>query len=283
MGKRKTSGGLKAQKRKVRRGSASRTARGRKPAPRTAAAAKIRILVADDQPIDRKGMTALLQSVPDFDVVAESSQAEDAARRCRELSPSIVILALRLPAPEGRTALSVIRSSSPETPVLALAERGEGHCMVLNPPRSGHAPPRENGVDCAYGTDCLQLAVAEGATGTIRRSADPEELFRAVRIVASGKAWYESGTAASIMRHALARQKERPALSQREMEVAGLIADGRSNKEISQALKISEPTVKKHVGHILTKLQLQDRLQIGLYIARNPLVLRPPGRLAPGP
>jgi DNA-binding NarL/FixJ family response regulator len=292
MGASKAWNGRKSQKRKVRPGyPAARVARGRNPIPRAvknrrsaATPARIRILVADDQPIDRKGMAALLQSVADFEVIAESAQAEDASRRCQELSPSIVILALRLPAPEGRTALSVIRSSSPETPVLALAERGEGHCMVLNPPRSGHVPPRENGIDCAYGTDCLQLAVVEGATGTIRRSADPEELFRAIRTVASGKAWYESGTAASIMRHALAgHDKEgQPALSQREMEVAGLIADGRSNKEIAQALKISEPTVKKHVGHILMKLKLQDRLQIGLYIARNPLVLRRQGSLALG-
>jgi DNA-binding NarL/FixJ family response regulator len=278
MGERKVSRRHKTPKpkgRKIHR--ASPAARGRNSAP--GAGPKIRILIADDKPIDRRGLTALLQSVPDFEVIAESSQAEDAARRCRALSPSVVILALGLPAPEGRTALSVIRSQSPETPVLALAERGEGHCMVLNPPRAGQIPLRENGVDCTYGTDCLQLAVHEGATGTIRRSADPDELFRAVRTVASGKAWYESGTAASIMRHALARgeNEEQPPLSQREMEVAALIADGRSNKEISQALTISEPTVKKHVGHVLAKLKLQDRLQIGLYIARNPLALRRQG------
>jgi DNA-binding NarL/FixJ family response regulator len=283
MGESEASSGRKAAKLNVRVGNpASHAARGRKSAPR--AAAKIRILIADDQPIDRKGLTALLQSVRDFEVIAESSQAEDAARRCRALSPSVVILALHLSAPVGRTALSVIRSLSPETPVLALAERGEGRCMVLNPPRTGQVAPRENGTDCAYGTDCLQLAVYEGATGTIRRSADPEEFFRAIRTVASGKAWYESGTAASIMRHALARgeREGQPPLSQREMEVAALIADGRSNKEISQALKISEPTVKKHVGHVLAKLKLQDRLQIGLYIARNPLVLRRQVRSALG-
>ena len=283
--KRKVAAGRKPNKRKTlaARGSVRRkvSARGTKLRVRTTGrkattVSKIRILIADDQPIDRLGLGSLLRSVPDFEVIAESSHAEDAARLCRALSPSLVILALRLPAAQGKTALSVIRSQAPETPVLALAERGEGHCMVLNPPRTGQAPPRENGVDCAYGTDCLQLAVHEGATGTIRRSADPEELFKAVRTVASGKAWYESGTAASIMRHALATSESEgpPALSQREMEVAGLIAEGRSNKEISQTLSISEPTVKKHVGHILVKLKVQDRLQIGLYIARNPLVLR---------
>jgi DNA-binding NarL/FixJ family response regulator len=249
--------------------------RSSSPAKRSALS-KIRILIADDQPIDRHGLASLLRSVPDFDVVAESSQAEEAARACVEHGASVVILALRLPAADGKTALSVLRARVPGTPVLALAERGEGHCMVLNPPRAGQSPPRENGRDCAFGTDCLQLAVHEGATGTIRRSADPSELFEAIRTVASGKAWYESGTAASIMRHALAEAKGegQPPLSEREMEVASLISEGRSNKEISQRLTISEPTVKKHVGHILLKLKVQDRLQIGLFVARNPLVLR---------
>ena len=81
------------------------------------------------------------------------------------------------------------------------------------------------------------------------------------------------------MRHALSPQHESHshALSSRELDVAELISVGRSNKEIAQALGISEPTVKKHVGHILDKLGLQDRLQVGLYVARNPLVLQPNG------
>jgi DNA-binding NarL/FixJ family response regulator len=236
---------------------------------------KIRIFLADNQPIDRVGMAALLHSQPDFEVVGEASTADDAAKQCKELLPSVAILALRLPAPQGMTALGIIRAKAPEIRILAVAERGEGTCMVLNPPRSGRLPeqPAHNG--CSTGTDCLQLAVVQGATGTIRRSAEAEELFRAVRTVASGMAWYEAGTATAIMRHALARHGDghHPSLSDRETEVAELISDGRSNKEIAQALSISEPTVKKHVGHILTKLKLQDRLQVGLYIARNPLVL----------
>jgi DNA-binding NarL/FixJ family response regulator len=132
---------------------------------------------------------------------------------------------------------------------------------------------------CSQGTDCLQIAVAEGASGTIRRSADPEVFFHAIRTVSSGNAWYEAGTASAIMRHALSPQHESHshALSSRELDVAELISVGRSNKEIAQALGISEPTVKKHVGHILDKLGLQDRLQVGLYVARNPLVLQPMG------
>ena len=238
---------------------------------------KIRILVADQNTMDRSGLTSLLSGVPDFQVVGEAVTAQEAVRRCHDSSPSVILLALQLPAPEGGTALSTLRAAMPKTPILAIAERSEGQCMVLNPPRSGRfAPLGGDTPQCTSGTDCLQLAVMEGATGTIRRSAEPDELFRAIRTVASGQAWYESGTASAIMRHALAYQGSvrRANLSDRETEVAELISDGRSNKEIAQALNISEPTVKKHVGHILGKLRLQDRLQIGLYVARNPLVLR---------
>lgn len=239
---------------------------------------RIRILIADDLPMDRSGMAAILGSQPDFEIIGETSSTIEAAKLARELKPSVVILALRLEPMEGRTPLAAIHTASPETPILAVAERSEGNCLVLNPPGSRRTDTAQPQLVCSTGTDCLQLAVAEGATGTIRRSATPEELFRAVRIVASGSAWYESGTATAIMRHALAGNGSTNAtapLSSRELQVAELISAGRSNKEIATALDISEPTVKKHVGHILEKLGLQDRLQVGLYVARNPLVLQP--------
>jgi DNA-binding NarL/FixJ family response regulator len=272
----KTSGGSASGGRKGSKKSAA--ARRRKPAsrPEGSSRTKVRILLADHQPIDRAGMIAMLQTQPDFVVVGEASSAEEAVRRCRELEPSVTVLALHLPTGEDATALAHIRAHVPNVPILAIAERGEGTCLVLNPPRSGRLAETSDVNGCSTGTDCLQLAVVQGATGTIRRSAEAEELFRALRTVASGKAWYEAGTATAIMRHALARPGDgaRPSLSDRETEVAELIAAGRSNKEIAQALNISEPTVKKHVGHVLGKLKLQDRLQIGLYVARNPLILR---------
>lgn len=243
---------------------------------------RVRIILADDYPMDRAGMLSILRSQPDFEIVGEASSVREAGAMCREMNPSVLILAMRLQATEGRTPIASVHAVSPETPVLAIAERAEGHCLVLNPPGSkrtdatGQLPST-----CTQGTDCLQLAVAEGATGTIRRSATPEELFRAVRTVASGNAWYEAGTATAIMRHALAGNGSGAAgsapapLSGRELEVAELIAAGRSNKEIGSILNISAPTVKKHVGRILEKLGLQDRLQVGLYVARNPLVLQP--------
>jgi len=238
---------------------------------------RVRIVIADDLPMDRAGLASMLRSQPDFEIVGEVSTTKEAAKICRDRSPSLLILALRLEAGGGRTPIGEIHAASPKTPVLAVAERGEGHCLVLNPPRTHASKLALAPAACAMGTDCLQLAVSEGATGTIRRSASPDELFRAVRAVAAGTAWYEAGTATAIMRHALAGRDEESdmgQLSSREMEVAELIAAGRSNKEIGSALTISDPTVKKHVGRILKKLGLLDRLQVGLYVARNPLILR---------
>jgi DNA-binding NarL/FixJ family response regulator len=237
-------------------------------------------LVADDQAIDRAGIVAMLGTQPDFAVVGEASTTSEAIRSCLERRPALIILSLSLPGLGGMTALSGIHGQFPEIPVLAVAQRGEAHCMVLNPQRSDRGADDGPNGRCTAGTDCLELAVAEGAAGTIRRSAAPGDLFGAIRAIASGKAWYEAGTAAAIMRHALARRPSdgahRP-LSKREVEVSRLIADGRSNKEIAQALAISQPTVKKHVGHILSKLNLQDRLQVGIHFTRNPLLLRVSG------
>ena len=236
----------------------------------------IRLLVADDQAIDRTGLVGMLRTQPDFTVVGEAATTDEAIHACLERRPSLIVLSLALPATRGATALSRLRTQFPDIPVLAVAERGEGHCMVLNPPSSDRGADSDPNRRCTAGTDCLELAVGEGAAGTIRRTAAPEDLFGAIRAIASGKAWFEAGTAAAIMRHALARssgEEARRALSEREIEVSRLIAEGRSNKEIAQALTISEPTVKKHVGHILAKLNLQDRLQVGIFLTRNPRLL----------
>jgi len=235
---------------------------------------KISILVADDQAMDRRGLIALLESQPDFDVVAEAATGHDAASRCKRLRPNVVIMSIRLPDLDGVSAISFIRAAHPATHVIALAERGAGHCLILSPPRPTHIGlpmAQDNTVLC---TDCLQVAVSEGALGALRRDAEPEQLFRAVRTVAQGNAWYEPRTADALLKKALRNgsKKDDRELSARELDVAGLITDGRSNKEIGRALGISEPTVKKHVGHILAKLGLQDRLQIGIYIVRNPLL-----------
>ncbi len=224
--------------------------------------------------MDRKALMALLESQRDFDVVAEAANGHDAASRCKRFRPNVVIMSIRLPDLDGVSAISFIRAAHPASHVIALAERGAGHCLILSPPRPTHIGlpmAQEAAVLC---TDCLQVAVSEGALGALRRDAEPDQLYRAVRTVAQGNAWYDAGTASAMLKRAQGAESKNGtrALSSRELDVAGLIADGRSNKEIGRALGISEPTVKKHVGHILGKLGLQDRLQIGIYIVRNPLL-----------
>jgi len=237
---------------------------------------RIRIVVADGQAIDRGGMVGLIESEPDFEVVGEAASVAETIQECRSLKPDLLVLSLNLPGQEQLPAIPAVRGALPSLRILALSERGVANCLVLNPPARGIVPPELKQL-CANGTDCLQLAVAQGAMGTLRRSADPEDLYRAIRAINRGQAWYDPTTASGMLA-ATAGQKngERARLSDRELDVAALISEGLSNKEISSALKIGEPTVKKYVGRVLVKLGVQDRLQAGLFVARHPLLLRRP-------
>jgi DNA-binding NarL/FixJ family response regulator len=246
--------------------------------------ATIRIVVADHQAIDRAGIVGLLDAEPDFEVVGEAASVDEAIQECRSLTPDILILALNLAGNTEAPALPIFRAKLPQLKVLALSERGHESCLVLNPPGSERLPAEVREWLCADGWDCLQTAAQQGALGTLRRSADPEELFRAVRAVGRGNVWYDQTTVQRMMNHSGLVQMSGPGtprdgargepLTDRERDVAALLAAGRSNKEIAGDLGISEPTVKKHVGKVLGKLGTQDRLQAGLRVARNPQILR---------
>ena len=236
----------------------------------------IRIVVADSQAIDRAGLVGLLETERDFQVIGQGSGVEDTIRQCRALRPDVLVVTLNLPAGDRRAALPAIRERLPKLRVLALSERGAENCVVLNPPSRQWLTGMPLGT-CPAGIDCLQLAAHQGAMGTLRRSADPGDLFRAIRAVAQGQAWYDPTTAAGMLSATDGQRTHfggRRLFSDREMQVAALIAEGHSNKEIASLLVISEPTVKKHAGRVSEKLGLQDRLQAGLFLARNPLLLK---------
>jgi DNA-binding NarL/FixJ family response regulator len=249
-----------------------------KPRPRAvrraqlAARKSIRLVVADSQAIDRGGLVGMLEDEADFEVVGEAATVEETLLECRALKPDVLVLSLNLPDQKNQPAIPALRAELPDLKIVALSERGADNCLVLNPPsrRLGVPAPK---IACIIGIDCLQLAVTQGAMATLRRSADPEDLFRAVRAVVEGHAWYDPTTTGGLMN---AEQRDRNAhqLSTRELEVAAMISEGQSNKEISTSLQISEPTVKKHVGRILEKLGLADRLQAGLFLARNPAIFK---------
>src|SRR5690349_12001642 len=176
-----------------------------KAAAKDSATRLIRIIVADKLPLDRRSIVSLLATQADFRIVGEAETTEQAAQMAGTLKPSIVVIALRIGSHVGRTPIVDIRAAAPSVPILAMAERGEGECIVLNPPKPGRdialGGQTPSAPICSQGTDCLQIAVAEGASGTIRRSAEPEVFFHAIRTVSSGNAWYEAGTASAIMRH----------------------------------------------------------------------------------
>ena len=261
---------MKGQRDRRRAGTRTSAPRTSNPGQRT-----VRVVLADDQAIDRVGLRKLLEATPDIRVVGEARSGAEAVDLCRTLGPDVLVLDTRMPGLDGVTAIPLVRAASPGTKVIALAEHGEARCLVLNPPRPGEAWNLGDATTCTRVTDCLQLAVAQGALGAIRRSAEPEQLYRAVRAVAAGNAWYEPGTASRLVERALGLHpvKEVQTLSAREQQVARLISDGQSNKQIAVAMGISDRTVKKHVSNILEKLHLQDRLQIGVFVARNPLLL----------
>jgi DNA-binding NarL/FixJ family response regulator len=229
---------------------------------------RIRIVVADGLAIDRRALVQLLNTQPDFDCVAEAANSGEAIELCASLQPAVLVLTLNLPSESGETALPVIHAALPGLRILAVSERGVANCLILNPPTRARLATYAQVPRCDSGTDCLQMAMTHGALGTVRRSADPEALFRTVRAVAAGQKAYEPRTALAANQGSTVSL----GLSVREMDVAVLLAEGQSNKEISTLLSISEPTVKKHVGQILKKLGVQDRLQAGLFVARHPLI-----------
>src|SRR5215471_9336745 len=243
----------------------------------------IRVVVGDPHAIDRGGLVWLIEHEQGFAVVGEAASVDEALQQCKTLTPDVLVITMNLPDQKEEAVVPMLLRKLPDVRIVALSDRGAVNCVVLNPPSRHRATPKAV-VRCAVGTDCLALAAAQGARATVRRDADPEDLFRAIRAAAAGQSWYDRQTTANFAANGspAAGQFEH-GLSERELDVAALLSEGLSNKEISTALSISEPTVKKHVGHILDKLGLQDRLQAGLHIARNPLIVARRGNLGGPP
>lgn len=237
----------------------------------------VRIVVADGEMLGRMGLAGILESRVDFEVLCRTGTLEETIEQCRISRPDVLVLSLDLPGEDRIEALPAIRRANPSLRIVALSARATEHCLVLNPP-SRREGALDLGASCESGIDCLQLAMTQGAMATLRRSCSPGELFEAIRHVAEGHSWHAHtttmGTTAATGGEPNHAHRTSSALSARELEVAAMIAEAHSNKEISAALHISEPTVKKHVGHILAKFGLSDRLQLGVFLVRNPQYFR---------
>jgi len=199
----------------------------------------IRVLVVDDHPLFRDGLTGLLQTVDGIEVVDSVGDGETAVRRTLELGPNVVLMDLNLPGTSGLEATRRIVAGAPETAVLVLT-------MIDD-------------------DDSVMAALRVGARGYLLKGAVQEEVLAAVRTVATGGAVFGPGAAARVLRGGNTRRHGAD-LTEREGEVLALVAEGRSNAEIARTLGVSIKTVQNHVSHVLAKLQVQDRTQAALRI-----------------
>ena len=209
----------------------------------------IRILVADDHPIVRDGLVAILSTQADFEVVGEAADGAEAVRQVQTLTPDVMLLDLGMPELDGVEVLKRLRAESAATRVIVFT---------------------------AFDTDERILdAVQAGAQGYLLKGAPRDELFNAVRVVQAGGSLLQPIVASRLMRRVSegrAAQDAAELLTGRELEVLRLLAQGQQNKEIAAQLVISERTVKFHVSSILGKLGAGNRTEAVRVAAQQGLV-----------
>ena len=196
----------------------------------------ISVLIVDDHPVVRQGLRALLEVQDDIVVVGEAGDGRTAVSLATSLSPDIVLLDLKLPGMDGLAVLQPLSAAGLRVLVLTSA------------------------TDPAAASQ----AVRAGAAGVVYKDIDPDALVRAIRSVHDGNVLLAPEAASSLVRGSAANT-----LTPREREVLAAIAEGRSNREIARLLRVSEKTVKAHVSSVLAKLGVQDRTQAAVYAVRH--------------
>jgi DNA-binding NarL/FixJ family response regulator len=201
----------------------------------------LRILVAEDHPLFRKGMISLLSSVPDFELVGEAATGEEAVARAAELQPDVVLMDLQMPEVNGIEATRSILQESPSVRVLV--------------------------VTLFEDEDSVFMALRAGARGYVLKDADEEEMVLSIRAVGKGEAIFSPAVAERVLAYFAASPpggvppQAFPTLTDREREILHLLAQGHPNPSIARQLSLSTKTVGNYVSNIFTKLQVADRAQ----------------------
>lgn len=208
----------------------------------------IRVLIAEDHPIVREGLRMLIASEPGMVLVGEASDGVEVVEQARALQPDVILVDLMMPRKSGLEAIHEIKAIRPEVPILVLTSFAE--------------------------EDKIFPAIRAGALGYLLKDSSPEQLLRAIRDVYRGEPSLHPTIALKMIRE-LDRPSNQPRaespLTDREVEVLKLVAQGLTNQEIADRLTISEWTVRTHVRNILGKLHLANRTQATLYALREGL------------
>ena len=209
----------------------------------------MRILIADDHPVVLEGLRGIMDTEPDIDLVGEAIDGAEAVEMARSLQPDVILLDLVMPGKDGLSAIREIKQDNPEAHILVLTSFAED--------------------------DKVFSAVKAGALGYILKDTGPEELVNSLWAVHRGEPSLHPSIALKLMRELNNPPTDLPPtaepLTQREVEVVRLIAQGMSNREIGEELTVVERTVSKHISAILDKLHLANRTQAALYALRQGL------------
>lgn len=211
----------------------------------------IRVVIADDHAIFREGLRKLLEAEADIAVVGEAQSGPECLALAEKLKPDVILLDLKMPEKDG---LSVLTELS--------AQKSAAKAVVLT------ASEDER--------DFVET-VRRGARGIVLKQAPSEVLLESIRKVHRGEVWIDQRVTAGVMKavaeaQAVPLRRDKPLLSERELEVVNLVAQGFRNKEIAQKLFISEQTVKNHLHNIFDKLGVSDRLELALYALHHRLI-----------
>lgn len=210
---------------------------------------KIKVLAVDDHRLVREGLTNLLRIHPEIEVVGEAADGDEAVAKTRTLEPDVILMDISMPGMNGITATKLIKKELPEAKIIMLT--------MLD--QEGY----------------VYEAVKAGATGYLLKNTGLEDLVKAIKEVLKGGATLHPDAQAQLLKEYVfmaRKNQDSYGLSDREIEVLQLLADGMSNKEIAGSLFISTQTVKTHIAHIFDKLGVSDRTEAVAAALRRGLV-----------